>query len=43
MREAGNVVFDWKGQFGYAAFSNESILSGEAAVPVFACEYNLEV
>ena len=43
MREAGNAVFDWKGQLGYVAFSNESILSGETAVSVFTCKYNVEV
>ena len=32
-----------KRQLGNAAFGNESFLSGETAVPVFTCQYNMEI
>ena len=41
--ECENALFHRKGQFGNASSCHESILSGEAAIPIFTCEHDMEI
>ena len=43
IREACYALLHRKGQLGNASSCNEGILSGEAAISVFTCKYNLEI